>query len=246
MKRLKKWLETGLIAVIVIVVGVFIVLPICLVALFLNFAFIGARYINNAMAAITAVATVSYFGHLARNGEDFGVYGWAALIIMVAMLVMVAVWDVAAWALWRWRPDWLDAILPDDDPTPPPLPKKLENWLGKLGQKVSIVIDVILVSIFAVAIIALPFVLGMEGLTAVLDFTLFFVLLLTAGALAWPVMVLMGWLPRCRKRKFDEFFCAATRNCEVIIFGKALKDDQEPDGETTEERQSDQEANADD
>lgn len=212
MERLKKWLRAGFTAAAVIVVGVFVVLPIYLVALFLNFAFIGARYINNAMAVITAVATVSYFAHLARSGEGFGTYGWA---------------------------------LPDDDSTPP-LPKKLEDWLGKLSQKVSIVIDVILVSVFAVAIIVLPFVLGVEGLTAVLDFTLFFVLLLTAGALAWPVMVLIGWLPRYRKRKFDEFFCAATRNCEVIIFGKALKDDQEPDAETTEECQSDQEANAGD
>lgn len=231
MKRLKKWLETGF-TVVIVIIGVFVVLPICLVALFLNFAFIGARYINNAMAAITAVATVSYFGHLARSGEGFGTDGWTALIIMIVMIAAVAVWDVAAWALWRWRPDWLDAILPDDDPSLLPLPKKLDNWLGKLGQKVSIVIDIILIGVFVVGIVALPFVFGMDGLTAVLDFTLFIALLLAAGALAWPVMVLVGWLPRCRKCKFGEFFCAATSNCEVVIFGKTLKDGQRQKDET--------------
>lgn len=224
MEKLKKWLEAGVTGALVLV-GLIILVPIYLVALFASFAFIGARYLCNMMAALTVIATVGYIGYFARCDIGLDAYGIAALGIMVTMLIAVGLWDLAAWALWRWKPDWIDAILPDACPQPPALPKKFESWLEKLSPKVGIIIDVILAAVLVVLLAALPFILGMEGLCIVLDCTLGIAIAAVAAALAWPVMTLVGWLPRCRKRKFDEFFCAATRNCEVVIFGKILEDD---------------------
>lgn len=229
MEKLKKWLEAGFTGALVLV-GLIILVPIYLVALFASFAFIGARCVCNVMAALTTIATVGYIGYVARSGIGFGSYEIAALGIMIAMLVAVGLWDLAAWALWRWKPDWLDAIIPDYDWLPEPtFPEKIESWFKKFSPKVCLVADIVLVVALIVVLAAFPFILGIEGLFAVLDFTLGITIAMVVCTLVWPVMTLIGWLPRCRTRKFDEFFCAATRNCEVVIFGKILKDDRKKD-----------------
>lgn len=224
MAKVKKWLETGL-TLAVVLIGLIIITPIYIVALCANIAFTMARIIDNGVAGMTIISAIGYAGYAVRSGLGLNAEGWSILIVTIAITIAVGLWDLAAWALWRWKPDWLDALLPDDDWLPElKFPEKVENWLEKCDRKVDIVCCVLGV-LAVLAIAAFPFAIGMRGMCIILDGALGFGIAFTVGALAWPVVVLIGWLPRHRKRKFDEFFCAATRNCQVVLFGEVLKDD---------------------
>lgn len=228
MEKLKKWLETGL-TVILALIGLMILTPIYVVVLCANTAFIGARIVGNIVAAMTAISAIGYACYAVQNNIGFNADGGAVLLVTITLIIAVGLWDVVAWALWRWKPDWLDALLPDENDDPPlPLPKKFDGWLEKLDWRADIACYAVgTLLVFGIA--AFPFVLGMDGMGIALDGAFGFGIAFTVGALAWPVVVLIGWLPRCRKRKFDEFFCAATRNCQVVIFGKVLEDDRKQD-----------------
>lgn len=228
MAKVKEWLETGL-TVVLALIGVIILIPIYILTLCANVAFVGARCAGNIATAMTTMSAIGYAGYAMRNGLGFDADGKAVIIITVVMIITVGLWDLAAWALWRWRPDWLEALLPDDDWLPElKLPEKVENWLEKFDRK-SDIICYVLGALVILAIVAFPLAMGMDGMSIVLDGVLGLGVAFTAGALAWPVIVLIGWLPRCRKRKFDEFFCAATRNWQVVVLGDVPEDDQEPE-----------------
>lgn len=223
--RLRNALFT--IAMIVLEIFVLTVLaPLYWVLVFTSMVFLAVRVAVNVIVVWTILGAAGYVGHLLVCGWSQSAGAARLLLAVLAAVVVVGVWDFAAWALWRWRPEWLDAITPDDDYPPKTVwPEKIETWLDKHGRKINVVADKIWDIFLLIAIIGGPFVFGAKAFAIVLACAAMIVFLAMAWAAAWPIVVLIGWLPRCWKRRFGEFFCAATCNCEVLLFGKVLQDD---------------------
>lgn len=237
MERVKSFLADALVVVIMLI-GIVVLLPVMLVLKVINFVFHAARYIMTFAVVLSGLGVASYgiwmlrTGHWAPNTHEV-----TAFLFVLWAAVMDGLWCCAACQLWKRKPEWFAAIEMEEPEKLPPIirSEKLRPWLDKcaeIGDKVLTSLGLLCIA----GIIALPAIIGQDGLVLVLALAVLFGGSSLAGVLAWPVAALLGWLPRCRRREFGEFFCAATRNCEVVIFGKTLEDDKKNEATNTESK----------
>lgn len=222
MDRLKKFLETAFIVVFVLI-GLVVLLPVMMILQITNISFLEARPNATLMLGAIGASSVGYGGYLFCNGWMPDVVGATLFLVMVGLAVLVGVWNWIAIWLWHRNPEWLEAIQPEEREWNPTGPEKLNAWLKRNGERIVNWFSLVGLFILLAMMVGLPAALGSTGWALAMLLALVLGGLPVIGALLWPVLMLLAWLPRIRKRKFGEFFCAATRNAEIAVFGQTLE-----------------------